>query len=149
LGETPGLVVPRISLIIFGWRRSRLQVHRVLTRHVKSTPRPIILLIGGAGYLGSGLLPRLPNDGYEVRLLDRLMYGVDSIADCLNHPQLQVRNGDFRRLDDFVLAMREGSYRHSPESDHRRCSLRARRATSERSSSCPPPSSMWAQMSRT
>lgn len=65
-----------------------------------------ILLIGGAGYIGSGLLPRLLERGYKVRLLDGFIYGEEPIADCLGHPNLEIMRADFRNLHDVVLAMR-------------------------------------------
>jgi nucleoside-diphosphate-sugar epimerase len=65
-----------------------------------------VLLIGGAGYIGSGLLPRLLKGGYKVRLLDGFIYGDEPIADCLGHPNLEIMRADFRNLHDVVLAMR-------------------------------------------
>ena len=65
-----------------------------------------VLLIGGAGYIGSGLLPRLLQRGYKVRLLDGFIYGDEPIADCLGHPNLEIMRADFRNLHDVVLAMR-------------------------------------------
>ncbi len=65
-----------------------------------------ILLIGGAGYIGSGLLPHLLQRGYKVRLLDGFIYGEEPIADCLGHPDLEIMKADFRNLQDVVCAMR-------------------------------------------
>src|SRR5579864_4940635 len=45
-----------------------------------STPGKV-LLIGGAGYIGSSLLRRLLLQGYQVRLLDAFIYGEEPIAD--------------------------------------------------------------------
>jgi nucleoside-diphosphate-sugar epimerase len=65
-----------------------------------------VLLIGGAGYIGSGLLPRLLEHGYKVRLLDAFIYGDEAIADCLTHPNLEIVRADFRNVHDVVYAMR-------------------------------------------
>jgi len=48
-----------------------------------------ILVTGGAGYLGSMLVPRLLQyeEVEKVIVMDRLMYGGDSIAPLLNHPK--------------------------------------------------------------
>ena len=66
-----------------------------------------ILVIGGAGYIGSALLPKLLDQGYEVRLLDLLMYSMDPIQDVLGHPCLEVMKADFRQVDKVVEAMRD------------------------------------------
>jgi nucleoside-diphosphate-sugar epimerase len=72
-----------------------------------------VLLIGGAGYIGSALLPKLLKAGYHVRLLDVFLYGREPIRDCLEHPNLEIVEGDFRQIEKVVSAMREvGSVVH-------------------------------------
>lgn len=71
----------------------------------KPTPRTI-LVIGGAGYIGSALVPKLLARGHRVRLLDRLFYGLDPIRGVVNHPNLEIRQADFRRVDKLVESMR-------------------------------------------
>jgi nucleoside-diphosphate-sugar epimerase len=44
-------------------------------------PDQTILVAGGAGYIGSVLIPRLLDRGYRVRLLDRFYFGDQSLAD--------------------------------------------------------------------
>lgn len=66
-----------------------------------------VLLLGGAGYIGSGLLPKLLNNGYKVRLLDAFLYGEDPIAQWKKHPNLEIVEADFRRVDIVVRAMRD------------------------------------------
>lgn len=65
-----------------------------------------ILVIGGAGYIGSALLPRLLQRGYRVRLLDLLMFGTDPIQGCVDDPNLEIVRADFRQIDRIVEAMR-------------------------------------------
>ncbi len=43
-------------------------------------PDQTILVAGGAGYIGSVLVPRLVDRGYRVRVLDRLYFGEDSLG---------------------------------------------------------------------
>ncbi|GIW26155.1 NAD(P)-dependent oxidoreductase [Meiothermus sp.] len=89
------------------WERIEAQ------RKAKASPVPspssderTVLVIGGAGYIGSGLLPRLLERGYRVRLLDLLLFGKEPIAHVLYHPNLEVIQADFRQVDKVVEAMR-------------------------------------------
>jgi nucleoside-diphosphate-sugar epimerase len=65
------------------------------------------LVIGGAGYIGSALLPMLLDRGYEVRVLDLLIYGKDPISPWLDDPRLEVIQADFRQIDRVVSAMQD------------------------------------------
>jgi nucleoside-diphosphate-sugar epimerase len=52
-----------------------------------------ILVTGGAGYVGSNLVPKLLAAGYRVTVLDLCIYGGDVLAP---HPRLRVVAGDLR-----------------------------------------------------
>lgn len=52
-----------------------------------------IIITGGAGYVGSALVPRLLSSGYVVTVLDLMMYGDDVLP---RHHNLNVINGDIR-----------------------------------------------------
>jgi len=67
--------------------------------------RDRILVIGGAGYIGSALLPKLLDRGAKVRILDLLLFGEEPIARYLDHPNLEVVRADFRQVDQVVAAM--------------------------------------------
>jgi nucleoside-diphosphate-sugar epimerase len=71
-------------------------------------PRPIsnVLVIGGAGYIGSALLPKLLDRGYHVRLLDLLLFGPEPVAKVIHHPNLEIIKADFRQVDKVVEAVR-------------------------------------------
>ena len=58
-----------------------------------------ILVTGGAGYLGSILVPELLAAGYHVTVLDNFMYRPNSLAQVCAHPNFDVVNGDTRTED--------------------------------------------------
>ncbi|MEM7042481.1 MAG: NAD-dependent epimerase/dehydratase family protein [Pseudomonadota bacterium] len=64
-----------------------------------------ILVIGGAGYIGSALLPKLLAQGHEVRVLDLCLYGTEPIKDVIGNPNLEIMRADFRQVDVVVQAM--------------------------------------------
>ena len=55
-----------------------------------------ILITGGAGYIGSVLVPSLLSDGHEVVVVDSFMYGQTSLLDCCVDPKLTIVRGDVR-----------------------------------------------------
>jgi nucleoside-diphosphate-sugar epimerase len=64
-----------------------------------------ILVTGGAGYIGSVLVPALLADGHRVTVLDSFMYGQTSLLDCCADDRLTIVRGDVRdekRLTDLA-----------------------------------------------
>ena len=55
-----------------------------------------ILVTGGAGYLGSILVPELLLAGYRVTVLDNFLYRQNSLSAVCAHPNFDVVNGDTR-----------------------------------------------------
>ena len=55
-----------------------------------------ILVTGGAGYIGSVLVPELLRSGHEVTVIDNFMYGQTPLLDVCNFPTLTVVRGDAR-----------------------------------------------------
>ncbi|HXF67610.1 MAG TPA: NAD(P)-dependent oxidoreductase [Burkholderiales bacterium] len=55
-----------------------------------------ILVTGGAGYLGSILVPELLAAGHHVTVLDNFMYRQNSLAHVCHHPRFEVVRGDVR-----------------------------------------------------
>jgi nucleoside-diphosphate-sugar epimerase len=55
-----------------------------------------VLVTGGAGYVGSVLVPKLLENGYSVKVLDRYIYGDDVLSSVEGNPKLQEIRGDIR-----------------------------------------------------
>ena len=55
-----------------------------------------ILVTGGAGYLGSTMVPDLLAAGHEVTVLDNFMYKQNSLAHVCHYPSFKVVRGDIR-----------------------------------------------------
>ncbi len=59
-----------------------------------------ILVTGGAGFIGSHLVDRLMEDGYEVRVLDDLSAGsLENLKGWIDHERFEFMQGDLRRRD--------------------------------------------------
>lgn len=63
-----------------------------------------VLVTGGAGYVGSNLVPKLLAAGYEVSVLDLYIYG-DVFADLKSNPRLFETKGDLRKPSDVERAL--------------------------------------------
>jgi len=55
-----------------------------------------ILCTGGAGFIGSILVPELLSQGYHVTVLDNFIYHQNSLANICYHPNFEVIRGDTR-----------------------------------------------------
>ena len=58
-----------------------------------------VLVTGGAGYIGSTLVPALLDRGFAVTVLDNFMYGQDSLASVCYQPAFSLVRGDVRSKD--------------------------------------------------
>lgn len=59
------------------------------------------LVTGGAGYIGSILVPELLKLGHKVTVLDNFMYKQTSLVDCCQYEGFEIINGDCR--DEEIL----------------------------------------------
>jgi len=113
-------LVPRSVLLVFcvlamfSLTLSRLTKSKLLERfEIKprngrrdAPPPDLILVIGGAGYIGSMLVRKLLDAGKKVRVLDRLVYGDGAIRDIFGHTNFELKIGDCRKIQDVVGAIK-------------------------------------------
>jgi len=65
-----------------------------------------ILVTGGAGYVGTSLIPQLLEKGHKVRVLDNLMFGGDQLLPFFRNSNFQFQKGDIRSPADVKDAVR-------------------------------------------
>ena len=64
-----------------------------------------VLVTGGAGYVGSNLVPKLLASGYEVSVLDLYLYGTQVFGNAHADPCLAETKGDLRNPADVAKAL--------------------------------------------
>lgn len=69
-----------------------------------------ILVTGGAGYLGSVLVPELLAAGHRVTVLDNFMYNQSSLFGLSHFENFNVVNGDARQEDTLKPLVKEADY---------------------------------------
>lgn len=97
-------------LVIAGTPGIRWLKHKLFENEIRTLPRKrfnedLVLVVGGAGYIGSILVRKLLAGGYHVRVLDSLVYGDSAIQEVFGHPRMEFMHGDCRNIQDVVRAM--------------------------------------------
>lgn len=100
LGDSLKSIEDKISFVSSEFDRINQDAQKGLIRERH------VLVIGGAGYIGSVLSANLLGRGYKVRVLDCLLWNNgSSIYDLLDHPDFSFQYGDFRNLGDVQKAL--------------------------------------------
>lgn len=109
--------LPRTTAVIFSvlvilgapgirWLKHKLfESEKGWTYTTERSGEETVLVVGGAGYIGSILVRKLLDRGYRVCVFDSLVYGDSAIAEVLHHPRLRFVCGDCRNIQDVVGAM--------------------------------------------
>jgi nucleoside-diphosphate-sugar epimerase len=71
-----------------------------LIRNVKK-----VLLIGGAGYLGSVLSRKLLEKNYQVKVFDKLIFGIEPIEELLKNKNFEFIKGDICNISEVSHAL--------------------------------------------
>jgi nucleoside-diphosphate-sugar epimerase len=64
-----------------------------------------VLVIGGAGYIGSALVEKLLDLGLEVSVLDAMHFGEEALSRIAGHPKLTLIREDFRHIEALTRAV--------------------------------------------
>ena len=76
-----------------------------------------ILVTGGAGYIGSVLVPMLLKEGYEVTVLDNFYFNQSTLLECCMDPNFHVVRGDARKEGLMNELMEGKDYITSPKTE--------------------------------
>jgi nucleoside-diphosphate-sugar epimerase len=66
----------------------------------------LILVTGGAGYVGSHLTRKLLSRGFRVRVLDNFVYGNHGLDEVCDDPNLELMSGDISAERDLTRAVK-------------------------------------------
>ena len=110
-------LVPRLALLFFSvltiavlalTRLAKAMVQERYEIRAKDSAgaEGTVLVLGGAGYIGSSLVRKLLESGRKVRVVDSLVYGDEPLRGVFGHPNLEMRIGDCRNIQDMVAAVR-------------------------------------------
>ncbi|MFH1642146.1 MAG: NAD-dependent epimerase/dehydratase family protein [Nanoarchaeota archaeon] len=64
-----------------------------------------ILVIGGGGYIGSVLVRKLLSKGYKVNILDKFIYGKESVKEIESNSSVKIIEGDTRHIEDITSSI--------------------------------------------
>ena len=69
-----------------------------------------VFIPGGAGYVGSLLVPALLDAGYKVTVYDLFLYGTEVFDKVKDNPKLSLVKGDIRNLEEMKSALKGSDF---------------------------------------
>ena len=78
--------------------------HKLQKKDLKAVSKNV-LVVGGAGYLGSVLVRKLLAKGFKVRALDLLLFGAKPVEGLLNNDNFELIEGDMRNISILIKAL--------------------------------------------
>lgn len=69
-----------------------------------------ILVTGGAGYLGSVIVPELLRQGHSVTVLDSFLFGQTSLLECCSNKKFNIVKGDVRDKDTVTKLVKDKDF---------------------------------------
>lgn len=66
-----------------------------------------VLLTGGAGYIGSSIVPLLLQQGYKVTVFDQFNFGINSLLHYIGNENLKIVKGDIRNIEEIRSCLKE------------------------------------------
>lgn len=93
---------------------ARILLSLPFSRHVSVarlavTQHGPVLVLGGAGYIGSLTVELLLKRGHSVRVLDRLMYGAESVRPFIGNSRFELIEGDATDIAKLTAATRNAA----------------------------------------
>lgn len=88
-----------LCLVRAGANVVRLEVQKENSDAVRAECENKVLVIGGAGYIGSALVKKLLDQGMQVLILDAMHFGEESLRLVTAHPNLTIVRDDFRHIE--------------------------------------------------
>ncbi len=89
------------------------QINQILSHHsplfskeTSTRTKKSVLIVGGAGYIGSTLARRLLDENYEVIVFDSFFFGEQSIQDLKGNKNFSMVKGDIGHLDKIIDAVK-------------------------------------------
>lgn len=64
-----------------------------------------ITITGGAGYVGTTLIPLLLEKGYKIKVFDNLMFGGDQLLPFFRYANFEFQKGDVRNKEEVIKAI--------------------------------------------